>query len=913
MPKFHLQLLPVVNINNDYKIDIDNIPYNEQESYTNVKSIEFANKYGLVRFQGLFDLSGRNIPSLVYINDLSLEVSDSFLNSCKYNFCNYKTEIFFYLSYDNMNQLKNYDIESMLKYYKPYLDYNKKILHLETNQIKNININNYLRDKQKENIFNLNEIKTNDENNMDYSDNENEQMVKNENNISEKIEEEKKNYSFSEIMPVKKEYFKMKSLPDFINNIDSMTDKYSSDKNNKFINIISNSQTKAKVHNLTKKGNDIIKKNIQKDRFNSLNLNGIYYYPDNSISKDKLNYYMQLKKIKINSNFPDNNENKNIIYFTYIDLLEKINKENKYLEVKIDLNSYTSLIINYINQLTNSINEISKNIKDNNKELNNIFIKKLQKTISTLKLFTILFLNCFMYKPENYYINDPNLFTYSYSNKVMSYRKRLLTEWCIDEQKTLLSNFSNNIPEIKQNYKKFYSFGQIKQGIDNPKKNLLLRLKLANNQDKNAKNTVNYFTDYNPLYGENNKKFKDVFVDKYNNDWVSFLIQSLLNEEDRDEYIISSIELVTKYLNDMSSNAKPVTLNENNNIIYDINFILLKLYEYYIKGDINNQIKYLKMISYSCNLTGNKSNDHFIQFIICSILQKILNIIFPQEKNLINSKTVDNNFIKKISFHLLKQVIEEILISNYSQNDLESYIHINKIISLSFLSTKNKERLINDIISKINISPSSLNLLEEENPLLLNNKQKNTILAYINNSLCDWKNAYNYYMSAKEYKFALDSCINFAISDIKQNEENTDFKEIYLRLEEIKKNSRDLFIDFYQIFYLFIKYMSDIKNNQIAKEKDICILIKEFSSNKKYLYNDLLDENVRGKIIDYLYQLLMKSSSIYGNIRSEDKNVIVGNSELIKNNYVIINTRLNMLNSSDRDNITFKNLIFQNN
>ena len=47
-------------------------------------------------------------------------------------------------------------------------------------------------------------------------------------------------------------------------------------------------------------------------------------------------------------------------------------------------------------------------------------------------------------------------------------------------------------------------------------------------------NSFDYFTGYNILHGESNREFRDIFVDKYNNDWLSFLVQSLLYEEKRD-------------------------------------------------------------------------------------------------------------------------------------------------------------------------------------------------------------------------------------------------------------------------------------------------------------------------------------------------------------------------------------------
>ena len=52
MPKFLLDLLPVINTNNDYQIELDNIPYNENESYTKVNQIFFSNKYGSFKLKG---------------------------------------------------------------------------------------------------------------------------------------------------------------------------------------------------------------------------------------------------------------------------------------------------------------------------------------------------------------------------------------------------------------------------------------------------------------------------------------------------------------------------------------------------------------------------------------------------------------------------------------------------------------------------------------------------------------------------------------------------------------------------------------------------------------------------------------------------------------------------------------------
>ena len=133
-------------------------------------------------------------------------------------------------------------------------------------------------------------------------------------------------------------------------------------------------------------------------------------------------------------------------------------------------------------------------------------------------------------------------------------------------------------------------------------------------QKKISKNNMYYFTGYNSLHGEKNRKFDDIFVEKYYNDWISFLVQSLLYEEKKDKYIVYSIDLLTKKLHNMKIDARP-EIKVNNNIIYDINFILLKLYEQYNKGDIEGQIKLLKIISYSYNITKNNLLNTFKNFI----------------------------------------------------------------------------------------------------------------------------------------------------------------------------------------------------------------------------------------------------------------------------------------------------------
>jgi hypothetical protein len=308
------------------------------------------------------------------------------------------------------------------------------------------------------------------------------------------------------------------------------------------------------------------------------------------------------------------------------------------------------------------------------------------------------------------------------------------------------------------------------------------------------------------------------------------------------------------------------------------------------------------MISYSCNITNNHSSDHFIQYIICSTLLKILTKIFPKDNDVIREIT-DKIFIKKLTYNLLIQSIEEILINApfiSNINNFNDYILVIKLITYSFLNKKTKNKLIIDITSKINIPKDSLKYFEENNPLQLSENENYTLLGYINNTLSLWKEAYNNFITAKKYKNALDACSNYAVEHIKIYKANSDFKEIFLRFEEIRRNNSTLFFDAYQILYSFVKIMSD--KNYEFNENDIYEIFNKLNERGKYLCNDLIDDDVKGIIIDLLYKKLIEINN--GN------KITVGNCEIIKENFVKIDTELNILSNVFNDNINFKNKIF---
>ena len=944
MPKFHLQLLPMFNVNNDYYIEIDDSVYDENKTYFQANSIFFKNKFGSVKLKGFFNLAEKIIPSLISVDNLSLIISKQIINECIYTFCKYKQEIEFYFSYDDIDYIQKIE-EIIYNNYNSHIDYDKRIISISMNELKNVNIKeligNYEEEKEEtmpiennktyenlrqkikeydndENKFNINKISfnKNDENAINENINDNNYTENSLENIEIGENKSKIEKIFSQVSE-KTEEAKLETSTDFNVNIGKEKKPYIkiSDINNqleydkdsnKYLDKIENKKIKSELNKLISNGASLMKKNSKINSLNQFNINGLYLSLNKNEEKYGNNYKLALNKLVLNSDIDEeiiSDYNRNI-FDNYINILDKVTKDKNTNE--LDINDYTYIILTYISQIENEINKLEQ--KQNKTKNDNDCIIKYNKISSTLKLFCILFLNCFMYKPENQYLNDKALFTNSFSDKVMSYRKRLLIEWCIEQQKnTLEKNLSKiNISNIENNpkldYQKLYSYGQIKKVMEVPKKrSLFLRSKMANNTEKISKNNMNYFTGYNSLYGDKNRKFNDIFVDKYNNDWISFFVQCLLYEEKRDDYIIYSIDLLTKNLHHMNKGAKP-EIKVNNNIIYEINFLLIKLYEQYIKGDIGGQKKYLKMISYSCNISNNNSTDHFIQYIICSTLLKILPVIFPKDED-INREIIDKIFIKKLVYNLLVQSIEEILVKApfiNCINDYNDYLLVIKLISLSFLNKKLKKKLITDIISKINIPKESLKLFEENNPLQLPELLKYTLLGYIHNSLSLWKESFNDFISAKNYKLALDACANYAVEHIKKYKSNSDFKEIFLRFNEINKHSPEIIVDVYLILFNFVKIMIDNRNN--FSEKNINEILNKFNKKEKNVCNDLIDDEIKGIMIDLLYNKLI---DVY-----KGNKIAIGNCELITENYVKIETELSILSNIFNDNILLKNKIF---
>ena len=543
----------------------------------------------------------------------------------------------------------------------------------------------------------------------------------------------------------------------------------------------------------------------------------------------------------------------------------------------------------------------------------------MEQIISTLKLFHILFLNCFITKEKNKLIDYDELFDNYSSKRVQTMRKKMLVEWCMSEEKNYINknDLININKAIDTNIlsKQIISFGQIKTAINsNKNKNLFLNAKLSNLSKDNSYTTFSYF-----MKKQNKKDISNSFIsyeafknnDKITNNWVSFLLQSLLYIENSNEYIIKSIKNIEEKIKDMKDISKPYMLIKNNEKeILQLNYLLLKIYEKLMEGnnedndeeseyklkDIKNIEIYINMLSNN-NLFNSENSDHFIQYIILFLFTKIINFIFPNIKN--------SNILIKKNYFLLNLLISEIISNN--NNTIFNLILIMKLLYTANINRKLKQKIFIDIISHQNLD--SIQMFwdeydkEKESIPLINDEIREYINGIYYMNKCNWYEAYKSFFKSKKYDFCMNSYINYCfylINETNINEIN--FKEIYNNLYEILKIEPSLFYDFYDDFYQLISF---IVNKDESDYEDIIKLlqkyIKEYDLNNKILN---LNEKNHRMIIKLLYKILLLKDE-------QDNDLILGGDEgILKLNNILFEDKKCLLKDVLKDIIEHKNIEF---
>ena len=876
----------------DISIKLDDEDYLGKSINTNfIKKIQFSCPSGSITIQGLFDLSKANIEELISFKYLTIEFSEELKFAYKQEFDNPNISIKFKLLPENEEIIRN-NINILKKKFKDFdTDYNSFIkFNLEEftdlnileilNKIENEEKNQFKFEfgyeeinNKKRNFIDINDI----DDNIDDEEINNQSKVFNffplPSNDKEKENEEEKEIKDESIIK-KNNYIR-------VQDIDNLK------LDNKKVKIPNKFLKKYLPGDKNK-----LKEEISKDYLTSKNFKNSLFTIDTNEDK------FEIKSLFINDELKQLNEKyKKDIILDFLNILIKHHTDSKNA---MAINDYTSIVLSLIKNLEKKISEINNNLKD--KEYL-YYIQRLEKILSSLKLFHILFLNCFYVSSENK--DNNNLYDNFSSPKVQTMRKKLLIEWCINEENNYIKK--NDLIDVNKNKRKeiltrqIMSFGQIKTAIKtNHNNNLFINTKLSNLSQKTINKTLSYFIKKQIGSNEINKTFISYKAnggdsDKIKNSWISFLLQSLLYKEKSNEYIIKSINLIEGKIQDMEESSKPLIKG-----VFQLNFVLLKLYELLIKGnkDIKNIEEFINMLSNN-NVFGRNNSDHFFQYIISYLLTKIIHNIIPDIENY--------DLLYQKNYFLLNQIISEIL-SIYGNDDyneeglIENLIIIIKLLHISSINKKSKEKIFIDLISHQNLNSidSFWKKYDKENVKLINDLNKEYIngIYYLNKN--DLLLAYKGFLNSKKYKYALDVYLKYFFSLIKEKGINEiNFQEIFDNLNNIYKKQASLFNDFYRDFYSFISYKVNKDN---IDYKDIINLLKKFmyqySGKDKVIY---LDENSHRFIIKVLCDILIEKKF------ENEKLILCGDLKLNELNNVLIDERNYLFNNALNDLIEHKN------
>ena len=906
MPRYDFKNIPTnISIKPKQKSDtailLDGKNYQEESVNTQfIKKIEYKNSSGSIIIEGLFDLSTSNIEKLISFNYLTLNFSQELKSAYKQQFDTPKIFLNFKLLSDDEELIKKH-IHLLKKMFNDLDTDYKGFIKFTLDGFNDVNIiemiNEFDKEEKNKLEFGFVEIKNEKKNFLENNDNIDDD------NLSE--EENNKNNN-NEII----NFFPFTSDDNDKENLDEKNSEEESLSKTKKINYIkvrdidtfTIDKQKINFGNkvLKKYTKKILKEEISKDYLMSININSSLLSIETN--KDKIEF----KNVLINDNLKQlNSEYKNDIIQDFLNLLIG---HNNFINSKniMTLNDYTLIVLSLIQNINKKLSEIKKS-KDNE-----LYIQRLEKINSSLKLFHILFLNCF------YPLNDDNNFKedekldYDFSSsKVQTMRKKLLIEWCMTEEKNYLNKtdlINININKIKNKEiltKQIMSFGQIKTAIkSNQNKNLFINSKLSYLPYSVAKSnkTLSYFLKGQKGKNEISKTFISYDANEPNsnrikNTWISFLLQSLLYKEKNNEYIIKSINLIDEKMNNMDANSKPLIKG-----VFQLNYLLLKLYEKMLKGvkDINDLNDYLNMMSNN-NLFGQSNSDHFIQFIISYLLTKIIHILVPYFN--------DFNSLYKKNYFLLVQIMNEILSDeineeNDEENKINNLIIIIKLLYISNINNKLKQKIFIDIITKQNLISIETfwEIYNREKLSLINDINKE----YINGMYYLSKNnlfkAYKSFLNSKKYKNALDTYLKYCLSLIKENNNDINFKEIYINLKSINEKAPLLFNEFYLDFSQFVSYK--VFKDKIDYNEIMTLLNKfiyKYSGKDKIIY---LDEISYRYIINELCQILKEK-------REKNENLIIcGNIKLNELEAIFCEDRNNLLNDVFKDLIEHKNVQF---
>ena len=780
--------------------------------------------------------------------------------------------------------------------------------NLSNQNIQNLNFNN----REKEYIFNFTNPKQNSK--FFHFDDSNLNTF----NINERIEnDEEMNDDINQVdeFQINKDFISFDDTKNF-----HISEKINEIVDRNILNNIEKKEDKSIKRNISINGNSLI--TVKKDDIINLKEEQILPNNDLDIRNDEyknstivkyISLYEEIlnnKNINVNdidNNLKKSNENNMIID----DINTNINNVNKIN--KMTVNDYTTLISRYISELENKkiqlLNEFNSNNDNNNKLLIKNFIYRLEREMSVLKLFSILFLNCFDNLKQSNNMENIN----SENINVKKIRRKKLTEWLIETQKNNYNVKKEQMKNSKFQEKIILALknGQIKDAIKECKLNNMPMLGLLISQ-MNNKTKIDRFKQslisvsgkvmFNEkidkifsLLGQISENESDIFIKDCN--WYNLLIQiCIFSVEERND-IPYLINIIGKIINDNLQNYKEISpFMDKNFEILDLNYLLLKIYSC-IKNDENDNKndlnELMKILSFSRNLINKNSCDHHVQYIISSILLDIIKVIYPTTYNQIDLKQ-----LKLLTFDLFKKNIEELSLDIKKVNS--NFKNIIKFINISNLNQKIKNKLIEETITTININKP--NELFGENNIL--NQMDNLALGYYYKNNFDYQNSYKHFQAANEYILSVESYILMCLNKLIYNKDEFRPNEIYNVLKNLKNNYSN-FEGFNIIFYRYIYCL--VENNNVNSN----YIVNTINQILNTWNNGKLITFAKGIMVDDLRKLLNEKLK-----RESNRNLYLVPSAckvLINDNNMQLNTKIDEIKKCLDSIIEFKNMVFSKN
>jgi hypothetical protein len=302
---------------NNFQILIDGKDFMEQEEYKEVKKLEFISEKGIIKVDGFFNLSNKNIQNLISISNLSISFSKELIESFKLKFDQPQISLIFYLLPQDVDIIKN-NINILKKKYKNFDTDYKTYVKFTLNEFKDINILLFLKGEEK---IEIKEPIKEEKGTIKEEMIEETEGLKNPFlfiNPEEEQEENKEKEEKEEIITKKNDYIKMKNM-------------------NKFIFPLNKNVQNKLIYKYLSKNNKIMNENLPNNYSLSINSNIIFSNIKSSSSK--------------NNNKIDIVEFKNIFYNEELKDLKESYQNN------VILNFANLLIINKKYDDNNSINK----------------------------------------------------------------------------------------------------------------------------------------------------------------------------------------------------------------------------------------------------------------------------------------------------------------------------------------------------------------------------------------------------------------------------------------------------------------------------------------------------------------------------------------------------------------------------